>query len=155
MQWKFRSEGVIPYAKEIGVFPSLRSSLVPRLTRSTLKERTQGALTLRKAMAEAQAQLKLKRALKYQWTITKDHTYSPGNKVLVWLEKIVNCRIYKFIGSYMVLHHDERSNTISIDQNGVVKRYSPLQIRHFLEQPSILDNSVADREVEDWHNRAK
>ena len=40
----------------------------------------------------------------------------------------------------------------AIDQNGVIKRYSTSQIRLFLEQPSMLDDSVTERKIEDRHD---
>ena len=38
---------------------------------------------------------------------------------------------------------------MSIDQDRVIKRYSTSQIIPFLEQPSILDNSITERKIKD------
>ena len=59
-------EDVVPPALEFGEFPPSCSSIRPRLLRATLAERAKATFTVRKAMAEAQAQTKLKRALKHK-----------------------------------------------------------------------------------------
>ena len=71
--------------------------------------------------------------------------------MLVWREKIVNIRIGEFIGQFTVLHHDERSMIVAIDQDEVIKRYSTSQIRPFIEQTSMLNNSIVERKIEDRH----
>ena len=58
-------------------------------------------------------------------------------------------RIGEFIRAFAVLNHDERSKIIAIDPDGVIKRYPNLQIRPFLEQPSMVDDSIAERKIED------
>ena len=60
-------------------------------------------------------------------------------------------QIGNFIGQFTFLHHDERSKTVSIDKDEVIKRNSTSQIRPFLEQPSMLDDSITDRKIEDRH----
>ena len=85
-------------------------------------ERAQDALIARITISEAHIQNRLKRALRHQLTKIKDHTYSQAEKVLVWREKIAKNRIGEFIGPYIVLHPDEISQIVSIDQNGVTKR---------------------------------
>ena len=73
--------------------------------------------------------------------------------MLVWREKIVNNCIGHFIGPFTVLHHDERSNAAAVDQDGVIKRYTTSQTRPFLEQPSMLDDSITERKIEDRHDK--
>ena len=105
-------------------------------------------------MAEAQAKSRLKREIKHQSPKMQSYTYSPEDKVLVWREKIVNNRIEEFIGPFTALHNDERSAIVAIDQDGVIKRYSSSQIRPFLKQPSMLDDSITERNIEGRHVRA-
>ena len=102
-------------------------------------------------MEESQEKSRLKRAIKHQSPKMQSYTYSPGDKVLVWREKIVNNRIGELIGPFTVLHHEERSKIVAIDQGGVIKRYSTSQTRPFLEQPSMLDDSITERKIEDRH----
>ena len=62
-------------------------------------------------------------------------------------------RIGEFIGPFTVLHHDERSRIVFIDQDGVIKRYSASQIRPFLEQPSMLDDFITERKIENRQDK--
>ena len=73
--------------------------------------------------------------------------------MLVWFEKIVNSRIGEVIGSFTVLHHDECSKIVFIDQNGAIKRYSTSKIRPFLKQQSMIDESITERKTEDRHEK--
>ena len=120
-------------------------SLDPKLRRATQAERAQAALTTRKIRAESNAKSRWKRAIKHQSPKMQNYIYSPGDKVLIWREKIVNNRIGEFIGPFTLLHHDDRSKTVAIDQDGVIKRYYASQIITFLEQPSMLDDSITER----------
>ena len=83
----------------------------------------------------------------------QDYTYSSGDNVLVWREKIVNNRIGEFIGPLIFLHDDERSWIVLIYQDGAIKRYSASNIWPFLEQPSMLDDSIIEREIENRHDK--
>ena len=65
----------------------------------------------------------------------------------------MNNRIGEFIGQFTVLKHDERSKIVTTDQDRVIKRHSASQIRLFLEQPSILDDSITERKIEDRHDK--
>ena len=56
---------MVPPALVFGEFPSLRSFLGSEVLRATLAEWAQAVLTARKIVAEAQAQSRLKRALKH------------------------------------------------------------------------------------------
>ena len=96
-------------------------------------------------MAESQSKLGLKRAIKHQSPKMQSYAYSPGDKVLVWREKIVNNLTGEFIGPFPVLHHDKRPKIVSIHVDGAIKRYSTSQVRPFLEQPSMLDDSITER----------
>ena len=149
------TEGVVPSALVFREFPSLRSLLRPKVHRATLAEQVQAFLTARKVMAEAQAQSKLKRALKHQSPKMKDHIYSPSYKVLVWREKIVNNRIGEFIGPFAFLHYDERSRIVAVHQGGAIKRYSSSQIIPFVKQQTVLDDAITDRDIEDRHNKTE
>ena len=86
-------EGLITPEEVLCQFPSLCSFLGPKIPRAILAERAQAALIARKSMAEAQAQLRLKRTLKQQSIKVNNRIYSLGDKVLVRREKIINNRI--------------------------------------------------------------
>ena len=65
----------------------------------------------------------------------------------------MNIRIGEFIRPFTVLHRDESSKIVALNEDGVIKRYSTSQIRQFLEQPSMLDDSVAEHRIEDCHEK--
>ena len=65
----------------------------------------------------------------------------------------MNNRIGEFIGPFTVLHHDERSKIVAIDYDGAIKRYSTSHTRPFLEQYSMLDDFIAERMIEDRHDK--
>ena len=90
-------------------------------------------------MVEAQAQSKLKRAIKHQSPKLKDHAYLSGDKGIIWREKIFPKFIRELVGLFAVLHHDECSNIVAIDQYGYIKRYLSSQIGPFVDnhQPSM------------------
>ena len=68
----------------------------------------------------------------------------PEKMCLVRREKIMNNRIRELIGPFTVLHFNERSNIVAIDQDRFTKRYSTSQIRPFLKKPSMLDESITE-----------
>ena len=148
---KLGSEEIVPSALVLEEFPSLRSSLGPKVLRAASNERAQAALTERKVMVEAQAKERLKRAIKHQSPKMKSYTHSSGDKELVRRERTVNNRMGEFVGPITVLHHDERSKIVAMDQDGITKRHSSSQIRPFLEQHSVLNGFITERKIEDCH----
>ena len=87
------------------------------------------------------------RALKHISPKVQDYIYSPGDQILVWRVKIVNGRIAEFTGPSTSHHHDERSKIVAIDQASVIKRCSSSQIRPFVEQLSVPDDAIKDRDI--------
>ena len=53
------------------------------------------------------AGMKVKRAFKHQTPGSTDKFYQPGDKVLVWKEKVVDSRIGEWLCSFEVLAVDE------------------------------------------------
>ena len=66
---------------------------------------------------------------------------------------IVNNREGEINGPFIILHHDERSKIVAIDQDSVIKRYLTSQIRPFLIKTSMFDDSIIDRKIEDRHDK--
>ena len=79
--------------------------------------------------------------------------YTPGDHVFVRRENIVKNHIGEIIGPFTVLHHDERSKIVAIDQAGMIKRYSSSQIRPFVEEQSALGDTIRDRDIEDRYQK--
>ena len=63
----------------------------------------------------------------------------------------MNYYIEEFIGLFIALHNNERSEIVSINQDGVINRYSTSRTRPFSEQPSILDDSITERKIKYRH----
>ena len=95
-------EGFVPSRLVFGELPSLRAfggSVIPR---ASLAERALAAQESRRIMAKHLAQFRVKLALHHQTPRVTDITYQPGDKVLVWREKLVENRIGEWIGPYIV-----------------------------------------------------
>ena len=82
----------------------------------------------------------------------KSYIYSHCGKILSYRDKIVNIRIGEFISLFTIVHHEERSKIIAIYHDGVIKRYFSEQIKPFLKQPSMLDEFIAKRKIEDRYD---
>ena len=100
MQKQFAPEKLVPSAPVFGEYSSLRSHLGPNIPRAPMAERAQAEFTSRKIMAVAQAQSKLKRAIKHRSLKIQDYVYSLGDLAIVWRDSIVNNSIGEFIGKF-------------------------------------------------------
>ena len=92
-------EGTVPYALIFG-------KIVPRLT---LAERVKAALKARRYMSQHLEQTKVWRALKHSTPPATDRSYQPGDKVLVWHEKVIENCIEEWKGPYTIIIHDATS----------------------------------------------
>ena len=81
-------EGIVPSSLVFGEYPSLRSFVGPVLPRPSLAVRAEVAQEARQLMAKYMAQVRIVRALKHNTPSATDHVYQPGDKVLVWREKL-------------------------------------------------------------------
>ena len=61
--------------------------------------------------------------------------------------------IHEFIEPLTVLNHDERFKIAAIDQHRAIKGYFTSQIRPFLDQPSMLDEFITQRKIEDQRDK--
>ena len=68
-----------------------------------LSERDEAAQQARRYMAKHLAQAKVTRALHQNIPPATDRRYQPGDKVIIWREKIVENRIGKWMGPYTVI----------------------------------------------------
>ena len=93
MNDNFGPEGLVPSALVFGEFACLRSFSGSVITRPSLAERSLAAQDARRAIGKHLAQVRIKRALRFQTLQASDLTYQPGDKVLVWREKLVVNRI--------------------------------------------------------------
>ena len=82
-----------------------------------------------------------------------DILYSPDNQEFLWRKKIIKYYIGDIVGSLTVLHHEELSKIVALDKNEVIKRYFPLQEDYFFWEPSVPENAITDRDIEDKHKK--
>lgn len=70
--------------------------------------------TARTEMQRHMAQMRINRALKHSVPSAADIAYKPGDKVLLWREKVVNNRIREWVGPLEVLGLESARKTVYI-----------------------------------------
>ena len=127
-------EGIVPLALVFGEYPSILSFIGANLPRPTLAESVSAAQDARKIMSKHMAQVRVKRALKHRTPKAADCTFSPGDKVLVWMESQINNRIGLYKGPFTVLSFDPESKIVLVEEDPgkIPKRYSVAQVKPYL-----------------------
>lgn len=95
-------EGLVPSALVFGEFPQVGTRSEVREEMPSLKKRATLADLARREMGERMAELRLKRALHHAVPPACDRSYQPGDKVLVWREKLIADRIGEWLGPLML-----------------------------------------------------
>ena len=128
-------EGIVPSALVFGEFPSIRNFLGPKVPRATLAERAEVALEARKLMSKHMAMTKVRRALTHQMPSAANHTYAPGDKVLVFREKVIENRIGEWQGPFTVMSYDQPTKTVLVqDEPGSsFSKYNVTQVKPYVE----------------------
>ncbi len=128
-------EGVVPTALVLGEFPSLRSFEGTIVPRPTLAERVVVTQAARRLIAKHLAQTKVKQALNHNIPSATDNSFQPGNKILVWGEKLVENRIGELVGPYTVYSYDAEAPIVLVqkDKNSAYERYNLAQVRPLLK----------------------
>ena len=82
-------------------------------------------------MAAAQ----IKKAQNHQTPAGSDNIFEPGQKVLVWREKVVKNRIGEWLGPYVVASFDAAAKIVVVqkDTDSAYELYNTNQVKHFLE----------------------
>ena len=64
-----------------------------------------------------------------------DFSYAPGDKVLVWREKVIENRIGEWLGPYTVVTHDAQSKIVLVRKNdkSTPERYNITLVKLFIE----------------------
>ena len=139
-------EGIVPSSLVFGEFPSLRSFVGPAVPRPTLAERAEAAQEARQLMAKHLAQVRINRALKHNTPVATDRVFQPGDKVLLWREKVVENRIGEWVGPYTVKSFDENSRIVLVQksEDAPHERYNITQVKHLLEPETASISFVDD-----------
>ena len=83
-------------------------------------------------MSKHMAQVKNRRALKHRTLSAADYIFSPGDKVLVWMENQRNNRIGLYKCPFSVLSFDPESKIVLIEEERrkTPKRYNAPQVKN-------------------------
>ena len=140
----FGPEGVVPSAFVFGKFPCLRSFSGPVITRPSLAERALAAQDARRYIGKHLAHVRIKRALRLQTLQASDLTYKPGDKVLVWREKLVVNRIGEWTGPYTLCSYDAavRIFLVQKEPESSHERCNIAQVRPLLDSIASMNHIV-------------
>ncbi len=127
------SEGVVPSELVFGEYPSLRSFEGPTIPRPSLAERAVIAQKARRLMGKHLAQARFKCALRHNTPSATEDIFQIGDKVLVWLENLVESRICEWVWPVTVCSYDAQARIALVqeDENPAHERYSLTQVRPF------------------------
>ncbi len=99
-----------------------------------LVERAEIAQEALRHMDKSLAQSRIRRAPQHQTPPATDLIYNPGDKVLVWREKVVENRIGELVGPYILVSVDAQAKIVLVQKDADSKhgRYNIVRIRTFL-----------------------
>ena len=106
-------EGFVPSALVFGEFPRVHTASSSATSRPSLSSRAKVANTARSEMEHHMASLRLQRALRHTVPPAADHSYRPGDKVLVWREKHYG-KHGEWIGPFPVFGTDEAKKLVFV-----------------------------------------
>lgn len=88
------------------------------------------------------AELSVRRALRHSTPTASSRVYSPGDKVLVLRERVVENRVGEWIGPFTVLAADETKKIIFVQdfRMGAARPFNMAQVTHH-NTPETLANS--------------
>lgn len=126
-------EGLVPSVLVFGEFPQIRNKSEIRRERPSLLERSEIAAVARKEMAERMAELRMRRALHHDVPPSCERTYEPGDKVLVWREKLIANRIGEWLGPYDVdsVDYDKKLVFIRDTKVGQARPFNIAQVKPY------------------------
>lgn len=133
-------EGLVPSALVFGDLPRLQlASTSPPQPRPTTDERASLADIARTEMATIMAKLRIQRAFRHQTPPSSDHTYNPGDQVLVWREKQINHRIGEFLGPFTVTSFNKEQKLVYIQDttSARILPFSTSQVKPYLQAPDL------------------
>ena len=127
-------EGLVPSALVFGEFPPMFTNSESPAQRETLQDRASVAQSARKEMEKIMADMRVRRALHHRVPSAADRFYQPGDKVLVWREKVVNHRIGEWLGPFTVMSNDELRKLVYIQDAkiGAVRPFNVVQVKRYL-----------------------
>ena len=139
-------EGLVPSALVFGEFPKVYTRSETPAQRPMLEDRASVALCARKEMERIMAEMRTKRALKHKVPTAADTFYQPGDKVLVWREKIVESRIGEWLGPFEVLATDEEKKLVYVKdvKIGAARPFNVSQVKRYLTPDMVAHCFMSD-----------
>ena len=107
-------EGIVPSVLVFGEYPKVNTKSETPSKRPTLQERATIAKIARDEMERPMEQLRVARALKHATPSGVNNLYNPGDKGLIWRERIVNNRIGEWIGPFNVTSFDAAKRLVFV-----------------------------------------
>ena len=128
-------EGIVTSSLVFGESPSLRSFNGPVLPRATLADRALETQNARRLMSIHLAESRVKPALRHHTPQAADIVYQPGDKALVWREKLIESRIGEWVGPYIVRSYDAAARIVLVQKESGAshERFNAVQVKSFLE----------------------
>ena len=145
-------EGLVPSALVFGEFSKVYTRSETPAQRPTLEDRAAIALCVRKEMERIMAEMRIRRALKHKIPAAADTSYQPGDKVLVWSEKIVESRIVEWLGPFEVLASDEEKKLVYVKdvKTGAARPFNVSQVKRYLT-PDMVAHCIMSELGEKLH----
>ena len=131
-------EGLVPSALVFGEFPPMFTKSESPAQRATLQDRASVAQSARKEMEKIMAEMRVRRALHHRVPSAADRFYQPGDKVLVWMERVVNHRIREWLGPFTVMSTDELGKLVYIQDAkiGTARPFNVIQVKRYFSADS-------------------
>ena len=130
-------EGIVPSALVFGEYPPLRSAGDSVVPRPDLATRASVASQARADMSKIMARLRIQRALRHNVPPAASVSYQPGDKVLVWRERLIAQRIGEWKGPYEVISVEDDKKLAHIQiQDGDPRPFNFSELKHYLS-PSV------------------
>ena len=139
-------EGVVPSVLVFGEFPSLRTLHEAPIPKVALVDRSRIANAARKEMEHHMAHMRVQRALRHQVPRSADTVFQPGDKVLVWRERIVNNRICEWVGPCDVVTVDYSAKIVHVKdtRDGLPRPYNIAQVKPYLSEVKVSNSFMVD-----------
>ena len=137
-----RPEGLVPSTLIFREFTEIRTQGSKPTTRATRLSTKAEVETARKDMEKHIAKMKINRALNHIVHKAASKSYQPGDKVLVWPEKVVDRRSGPF--SVSSFEPEKKLVLFQDDKGGSPKPFNVVQVKPHMEPIDVADSFMSD-----------
>ena len=91
------------------------------------------------------AKMKINRALNHMVPKAANRSYQPGDKGLVWREKVVNSRSFEWLGPFSVSSFEPYKKLVLVqdDKNCSPKPFKVVQVKPYLQPTDVSHSFVS------------